>query len=167
MNEIEEYAFKEVRELSNIDKDELLEIIDFLQKDRKQWIEQFTKTHNESIDSTRKYNNLEKENQQLKNELEQSNAVADTNKELAESFHKEIERLKRLLKYDYEDGQTIMAELTNENKHLKEQLQNKQDIINGILDYIDSNKFVEEFKNVVNERNVRNEILNRIEKSDK
>lgn len=56
MNEIEEYAFKEVRELSNIDKDELLEIIDFLQKDRKQWIEQFTKTHNESIDLARKYN---------------------------------------------------------------------------------------------------------------
>ena len=56
MNEIEEYAFKDVRELSNIDKDELLEIIDFLQKDRKQWIEQFTKTHNESIDLVRKYN---------------------------------------------------------------------------------------------------------------
>lgn len=80
---------------------------------------------------------------------------------------REIERLKSLIKCDYEDSQTIMAELTNENKHLKEQLQNKQDIINGILDYIDSNKFVEEFKNVVNERNVRNEILNRIEKSDK
>ena len=56
MNEIEEYAFKKVRELSNINEDELLEIIDFLQKDRKQWIEQFTKTHNESIDLARKYN---------------------------------------------------------------------------------------------------------------
>ena len=56
MNEIEEYAFKDVRELSSVDKDELLEIIDFLQKDRKQWIEQFTKTHNESIDLVRKYN---------------------------------------------------------------------------------------------------------------
>ena len=56
MNEIEEYAFKDVRELSNIDKDELLEIIEFLKKDRKQWIEQFTKTHNESIDLARKYN---------------------------------------------------------------------------------------------------------------
>lgn len=53
---LEEYAFKDVRELSSIDKDELLEIIDFLQKDRKKWIEQFTKTHNESIDLTRKYN---------------------------------------------------------------------------------------------------------------
>lgn len=57
--------------------------------------------------------------------------------------------------------------LLEENQQLKEQLQNKQDIINGILDYIDSNKFVEEFKNVVNERNVRNEILMIIEKSDK
>ena len=53
---LEEYAFKDVTELSSIDKDELLEIIDFLQKDRKKWIEQFTKTHNESIDLTRKYN---------------------------------------------------------------------------------------------------------------
>ncbi len=104
------------------------------------------------------------ENKKLKYELEQCIAVADTNIELTEKYHKEIERLKSLLKCDYEDEQTIMAELTNENKHLKEQLQNKQDIINGILDYIDSNKFVEEFKNVVNERNVRNEILSKIEK---
>lgn len=84
----------------------------------------------------------ERENKNLKDEIYKSNAVSDTNRELAESYYKE-------------------------NQQLKEQLQNKQDIINGILDYIDSNKFVEEFKNVVNERNVRNEILNRIEKSDK
>lgn len=67
-----------------------------------------------------KIDELKKENQQLKNELEQSNAVADTNKELAESYYKEIERLKSLLKCDYEDGQTIIAELTTENKQLKE-----------------------------------------------
>ena len=67
----------------------------------------------------------------------------------------------------FKDGTTnyyvlcYIDKLEQENQQLKEQLQNKQDIINGILDYIDSNKFVEEFKNVVNERNVRNEILNR------
>ena len=138
---LEKYAFKEIRELSNIDKDELLEIIDFLQKDRKQWIEQFTKTHNESIDLARKYNNLEKENQQLKNELEQSNAVADTNKELAESYYKEIERLKGLLKCDYEDGQTIIAELTTENKQLKEQLQQRDNIISASI-----NKYIKEYE---------------------
>ena len=41
---------------------------------------------------------LQKENEQLKKELEQSNAVADTNKELAESFHKEKQQLKQQLK---------------------------------------------------------------------
>ena len=75
---------------------------------------------------------LQKENQKLKYELEQCIAVADTNKELAESFHKENERLKSLLKCDYEDSQSIMAELTTENKQLKEQLQN---ISNEFLKY--------------------------------
>ena len=69
--------------------------------------------------------------------------------------------------YDRDELEDLTKEYYLENQQLKEQLQNKQDIINGILDYIDSNKFVEEFKNVVNERNVRNEILNRIGKSDK
>ncbi len=61
---------------------------------------------------------LQKENEQLKKELEQSNAVADTNKELAESFHKENERLKSLLKCDYEDNQEIMADIIKEKQEL-------------------------------------------------
>ena len=148
-NEIEEYAFKEIRELSNIDKDELLEIIDFLQKDRKQWIEQFTKTHNESIDLARKYNNLEKENQQLKNELEQCKAVADTNKELAESYHKEIERLKRLLKYDYEDSQDIMSEFTSENQQLKEQQKEFTNYLKSMLSSEKDNFSVARVKDIL------------------
>ena len=102
------------------------------------------------IECTHRNTELLEENQQLKNELEQSNAVADTNKELAESFHKEIERLKSLLKCDYEDGQSIMAELTTENKQLKEtnlamqeemartwaKLEQKEDIINKTKDVI-------------------------------
>ena len=78
-----------------------------------------------------------------------------------------IEFIDRFTLYGKKSLKYHIKRLQDENKQLKEQLQNKQDIINGILDYIDSNKFVEEFKNVVNERNVRNEILNRIEKSDK
>ena len=101
-----------------------------------------------------KIDELKKENQQLKNDLEQSNAVADTNKELAKNFRKEIERLKSLLKCDYEDGQSIMAELTTENKQLKEnnlamqeemartwaKLQQKEDVIKQLLTYLDKNK---------------------------
>lgn len=60
--EIEELAFKDRKELANLNELDLLEIIEFLQNDRKQWINQFTKTHNESID-------IQKENQELKLEL--------------------------------------------------------------------------------------------------
>ena len=64
-----------------------------------------------------------------------------------------IEFIDRFTLYGKKSLKYHIKRLQNENKQLKEQLQNKQDIINGILDYIDSNKFVEEFKNVVNERN--------------
>ena len=47
---IEELAFKNYYELINIQKRDLLLIIEFLQKDRKQWINQFTQTHNESVE---------------------------------------------------------------------------------------------------------------------
>lgn len=60
---IEELAFKNYYELINIQKIDLLLIIEFLQKDRKQWINQFTQTHNESID-------IRKENQELKKQVE-------------------------------------------------------------------------------------------------
>ena len=93
----------------------------------------------------------ERENKNLKDEIYKSNAVADTNKELAERYHKEIERLKGLLKCDYEDSQSIMTELTTENKQLKEnnlamqeemartwaKLQQKEDVINKTKDVIE------------------------------
>lgn len=53
-------------------------------------------------------------------------------------------------------------ELQKENQKLKEQLKHKQNIINNILDYIDSNIFIEQFENVGNENNVRKEIIKRI-----
>lgn len=45
---------------------------------------------------------------------------------------REIERLKSLIKCDYEDSQTIMAELTNENKGLKEQINNLECLVESI-----------------------------------
>lgn len=77
------------------------------------------------IECTHRNTELLEENEQLKKELEQSNAVADTNKELAESFHKENERLKSLLKCDYEDNQEIMADITKEKKALMNYLKEK------------------------------------------
>lgn len=60
---IEELAFKDRKILANLNAIDLLDIIEFLQLDRKQWINQFSKTHNESID-------IQKENQELKKQLE-------------------------------------------------------------------------------------------------
>ena len=46
---IEEIAFKDRTELAHLNGIDLLNIIEFLQKDRQQWINQFSKTHNESV----------------------------------------------------------------------------------------------------------------------
>ena len=47
---IEELAFKDRTELAHLNEIDLLNIIEFLQKDRKQWINQFSETHNESVE---------------------------------------------------------------------------------------------------------------------
>lgn len=59
---IEELAFKDRKKLAQLTELDLLDIIEFLQFDRKQWINQFSKTHNESID-------IQKENKQLKEKI--------------------------------------------------------------------------------------------------
>ena len=53
----------------------------------------------------------ERENKELKDEIYKSNAVAETNKELAKSYYKD-------------------------NQKLKEQLQQKEDIINKAKEYV-------------------------------
>jgi len=60
---IEELAFKNYFELKEIQKVDLLLIIEFLQKDRKQWINQYTQAHND-------YVVLQQENQLLKEQKE-------------------------------------------------------------------------------------------------
>ena len=61
---IEEIAFKDRTELAHLNGIDLLNIIEFLQKDRKQWINQFTQTHNESVE-------IQKENNELKKQVEE------------------------------------------------------------------------------------------------
>lgn len=58
--DIEELAFKNHFELKYLQKIDLLLIIDVLQKDRKKWIEQFAKTHNEGVQLQRNWNELKK-----------------------------------------------------------------------------------------------------------
>lgn len=61
---IEELAFKDRKNLAQLNELDLLDIIEFLQNDRKQWINQFSKTHNESVE-------IQKENQELKKQVEE------------------------------------------------------------------------------------------------
>lgn len=65
---IEELAFKDRITLAQLNELVLLDIIEFLQLDRKQWISQFTQTHNESVD-------IQKENQELKKLLENNSKI--------------------------------------------------------------------------------------------
>ena len=65
---IEELAFKDRIILAQLNELVLLDIIEFLQLDRKQWINQFTQTHNESVD-------IQKENQELKKQLENNSKI--------------------------------------------------------------------------------------------
>ena len=122
---------------------------------------------------------LQKENQKLKYELEQCIAVADTNKELAESFHKENERLKSLLKCDYEDSQSIMADiikekqelinyLKSEDKDLKENVVNfEEKLRNTSKENFYYNSYLKTLHRYKAKRELIKEILSKIEKSDK
>ena len=48
--DIEELAFKNITEISELPREILLHIIVILQQDRKCWIEQYTRGHNDYID---------------------------------------------------------------------------------------------------------------------
>lgn len=70
--EVEELAFKNRKELANVNELDLLEIIEFLQLDRRQWINQYSKAHNDYVDLQRKYDQvkeIEKEHKKINGEL--------------------------------------------------------------------------------------------------
>lgn len=69
MDTCEDLAFKNINELADLNKNDLLNIIAFLQAERKLWINQFTKNHNESVD-------IQEENQELKKQLEEKENIA-------------------------------------------------------------------------------------------
>ena len=67
--EIEELAFKDRKELANLNELDLLEIIEFLQLDRKQWINQYSTAHNDYVD-------LQQENKKQKEVIDEAiNAI--------------------------------------------------------------------------------------------
>lgn len=88
---IEELAFKDRRTLVNLNEPDLLNIIEFLQIDRKQWINQFSKTHNESID-------IQKENKDLKKQLHEASLTIQEMTEQDIECPSNCEKLRRLEK---------------------------------------------------------------------
>lgn len=106
---IEESAFKDRKTLANLNAIDLLDIIEFLQLDRKQWINQFSKTHNESID-------IQKENQELKQKYE--NAVADYETTMAEKNELETQQ-KEFIKYLEDEIRLYKNDIQNFKKDYK------------------------------------------------
>lgn len=78
---IEEIAFRNVEELICLRNISLLAIIDFLQKDRKECLNQFAKTHNESVEILKENKELKK---QLHDALVQFNNIKNTQIEILE-----------------------------------------------------------------------------------
>lgn len=148
---IEELAFKNKVELANLNEIDLLDIIEFLQNDRKQWINQFSKTHNESVE-------IQKENQKLKKQLEYekkrasywynvtlSNACLISGKSLHQkmflkylvdeiySIEPKGTRINYSCEYDSEEDYINAIEERSRLNTLKEILQKYKEII-GVLD---------------------------------
>lgn len=84
--DIEELAFLKDREtIAQLNKKDLLDIIEVLQLDRIQWINQFSKTHNESID-------VKDENEKLKKHLKVPKACSLKTLEDYKSYYEDTTR---------------------------------------------------------------------------
>lgn len=125
--EIEELAFKDRKELANLNELDLLEIIEFLQLDRKQWINQYSTAHNDYVD-------LQQENKKLKMINEEYERL---NKEKYRGFKiidvQEYDRYELLSYKNYKD---------NWNK-LKEYLENKIDEYSINLEYLSTERMIQ------------------------
>lgn len=110
---IEELAFKDRRTLVNLNEPDLLNIIEFLQIDRKQWINQFSKTHNESVE-------IQKENQKLKQQLDKYENEPLTNK---------ISRIDSIVSNIYSKNKTQQKEFI---RYLEDMLDDENDIFSVV-----------------------------------
>lgn len=99
---IEELAFKDRKILANLNAVDLLNIIEFLQDDRRQCLEELSKTHNRSVE-------IQKENQELKSQLVGTTHCFD------EEEHRELKKQLEVAEQQYND-------LIEEKENLQEQL---------------------------------------------
>lgn len=101
---IEEMAFKNRRTFAQLNSIDLIDIILFLQNDRKDWVNQFTKTHNESVE------------------------ILEKNKQLKKQQEKFIRYLQEELNVQIQE-KSVGCEITNKEYILKEILQKYKEII--------------------------------------
>lgn len=132
---IEELAFKNYYELINIQKIDLLLIIEFLQKDRKQWINQFTQTHNENVEIQKENEQLKANYERLYNEncklREEHNindiSLLDENQKLKDNWNKLKEWVNKDYDYyinneneDYIGGRLCFTDMKNKMQELEQ-----------------------------------------------
>lgn len=148
---IEELAFKDRKILANLNAIDLLDIIEFLQEDRNQWINQFTKTHNESVE-------IQKENQELKSQLVGTTHCFD---------EQEHRKLKKQLEDKEEELELVRCDLHNRTserdgyeRELNECLSKQKEFIKYLEDEIQSCEVVSDLLfNSNREMKVYKEIL--------
>lgn len=141
---IEELAFKDRKILANLNAIDLLDITEFLQNDRNQWIYQFTKTHNESVE-------IQKENEELKEKLEKyetyfnrffklNNKTYD-GKFILELLDKKETQQKIFIKY--------LEDEINNTINRKEQLRNNEAILVLEVRISDYNTILQKYKEII------------------
>ena len=107
---IEELAFKDRKILANLNAVDLLNIIEFLQDDRRQCLEELSKTHNRSVE-------IQKENQELKSQL------AGTTHCFDEEEHNKLKEEITNLSKDVDMWNAKYNDMFDENKMLKKQVE--------------------------------------------
>lgn len=107
---IEELAFKDRKILANLNAVDLLNIIEFLQDDRRQCLEELSKTHNRSVE-------IQKENEELKSQLRGTTHCFD------EEEHNRLKEEITNLSKDVDMWNDKYNDMFDENRMLKKQLE--------------------------------------------
>lgn len=107
---IEELAFKDRKILANLNAVDLLNIIEFLQDDRRQCLEELSKTHNRSVE-------IQKECEELKSILRGTTHCFD------EEEHNKLKEEITNLSKDVDMWNAKYNDMFDENKMLKKQVE--------------------------------------------
>ena len=117
--EIEELAFKDRKILANLNAVDLLNIIEFLQDDRRQCLEELSKTHNRSVE-------IQKECEELKSILRGTTHCFD------EEEHNKLKEEITNLSKDVDMWNAKYNDMFDENQELKLELSGyRQAILNN------------------------------------